>query len=64
MINLEQNKNSSSNVVNAYGHSPSLKKKQEPAVLEVNLREEYQKRKGTVPKQPKLAKKTISIAPP
>ena len=59
MITLEQNRNSSNLAVHA---SPSLKKKQEPAVLEVNLREEYHKRKGTLPK-PKLAKKTISIVP-
>ena len=46
--------------------SPSLKKQKEPAVLEVNLREEYHRRKGTPsynnPKS-KPAKKTISILP-
>jgi hypothetical protein len=76
MMALEQNRsthnvNGSTHNVNGsftagnVHNSPSLKKKQEPAVLEVNLKEEYHKRKGTLPKQAtRLAKKTISIAPP
>lgn len=46
--------------------SPSLKKQvKEPAVLEVNLSEEYNRRKANLPKEtkkPKPAKKVISIS--
>lgn len=46
--------------------SPSLKKtSKEPAVLEVNLSEEYNKRKGNQPKEVKSskpAKKVINIS--
>jgi hypothetical protein len=59
MIALENNRLAVTAPINL---SPSLKKHKEPAVLEVNLKEEYQKRKGTLPSsKPKPAKKTISI---
>ena len=64
MITLEHNRNCT-----VQGMSPSLKKykeHKEPAVLEVNLREEYHRRKGAMPaSNPKMkpTKKTISIMP-
>lgn len=48
--------------MSTFNLSPSLKKQKEPAILEVNLKEEYQKRRGNLPSsKPKPAKKTISI---
>lgn len=46
--------------------SPLVKKQKEPAILEVNLKEEYQRRKVSNPVQvqkSKPTKKTINIQP-